>query len=295
MNHTFSDLRGSSVYEIMLFKKRHARYHLKLSEFYSDPNILSLNTSSICIDKSFIECSDNNHEYYDHYGKSICINCNGEKQLEPVTIETEILVKILRYDKSLYYASRCISKGVRNASMPYIFQHELKRAIRGYEIHSVPRGDHNPCYVMSLSPIGRQYNLARVYKDIGYRKYIGPNMITYAGLEYRKKYRGGSSFVTGTAVIPVSSDDKKVQIFVDLATLKTILVRRCEYVFKIKINALVLNNIDLTANEIHEENLKVLCNEYLVLYKYMNIVSSDRLSILSVFTMDDINKIVSSK
>src|SRR6266481_2689090 len=52
---------------------------------------------------------------------------------------TEIIVKILRFDKSLYHLSRTVSKDIRNVSLIDILQHEILQPITSNEISTLEK------------------------------------------------------------------------------------------------------------------------------------------------------------
>ena len=72
----------------------------------------------------FRDCINEKHVFVRDILLYKCVNCGKENSLDKcdISLPLDILVKIFRTDKSLYYLSRMVSKEIRNGSLSYILQ-----------------------------------------------------------------------------------------------------------------------------------------------------------------------------
>lgn len=126
----------SSKFDTYNNLKQQLLYHQYLSKVYEEQLNKFLiskeyDTQIIinCPVISFNECIE--HCYLKHQHLYKCINCGQNKELKATNIKLpdEILTKIFRFDRDLYYLSRMTSKTIRNLSFNDILQHEIIKPI----------------------------------------------------------------------------------------------------------------------------------------------------------------------
>jgi len=135
--------RQRTNFEIIRDLKLKAEYYRYLSIKYDEEYNRQISTGDIRdihklhdVDKEkielpFVKCEDQKHQYVKDKILYRCVNCGQENTLEQcnISLPIDIIVKILRSDKSLFHLSRTTSKTIRNKSLTDILQYEMLKPI----------------------------------------------------------------------------------------------------------------------------------------------------------------------
>ena len=114
--------------KVLYYKQLSLKYEEECDKQLSTRKINSwYNVTQEKLELPFVKCVDVKHIYVKDKILYRCVNCGEENKLEScnILLPTDIIVSILRMDKSLFHLSRTVSKTIRNASLNDILQHEI--------------------------------------------------------------------------------------------------------------------------------------------------------------------------
>lgn len=265
---------NNTEYEIMLYKKKMAQYYFKVYNYYNDISIRTTDISNIIIeDIEYIECN-NNHLYYSHHEKYKCINCGKNKELEPITIDIplDLILKILRSDKELWYTSRSLSTDIRKICVPFIIKNELYK-IRFLELESYDK------FFIFMEGINYkedikeydEHNLSVCESNGHITRYIG-YYYEYNNI-IRRNEKSDFNKIIGNPIGYSISYFWEFHIYVDNFKLEKIIRHRLENVFNIHITD---NTIQKIITDTYHANVSKLQDEALSMYILCNLKALNR-------------------
>lgn len=303
-------------YEIMLHKRRMAQKYKYLYNYFNDKSNLSIIEPQIEF-LGFTECNSSNstHEYYKVNSYTYrCIICGGDKPLDiNIEIPYDVLVKIFRSTKDLWYLSRSTCKTIREMSIPHMIKHEIMSPIRGYEIKNISKLEgFKRCYVMSMLK-GTHNESIRAYKYTNNTnnnsnnsinnntitnnyyssqsstcKYNGVSwIIPYSTFDRNKICIGRSKFYLSSDVRHCTDNDTKIRIMVDVESRKMIVKYRCHNIFNIyNYDTTIDNMVDKTHKKIIKLSGFIRIYKLYVYITHLSITGDD-------FNIKSVNELMS--
>lgn len=204
-------------------------------------------------------------------------------------ISDEIILKILRSDISLHYASRSICKSIRNLCISYMMRCELTLPIRDYEPYESHKDLNKNCYVVSSKHINYKDDLEEKRSVTIKLIEVGSSIKTFQGMKFGSrvyKYIDSDKYISAGPSIsyeriehdsyPYYSQDNytKCYTFVDVESYIRILKYRCDNIFNIPISD---RNLRVLSKQYNYSKLHKLSPIPLILFKCANLLSSGRI------------------